>query len=198
MNAKTFALAAGLSLSCLFAPSSAVAQDRASAEELFQLGKGAMARHELLKACNYFQASLTAEFALGTLLNLAICHEQAGKIASAWAEYRTLEDRSRQETPPQLDRAQFAHDHAEALRPRLSRVRIVVSPEAVMIGASERTRSETIEILASKCFQFGHVERVYEIPIPTERTFMHLDMVFTVVDRGKVVWFPEEIGRAHV
>lgn len=108
----------------------APAQDRANAEELFQLGKGAMARQELVRACGYFQASLVAEFALGTLLNLAICHEQAGKIASAWAEYRMLEDRARRASPPQLDRAQFAHDHAEALRPRLSRVRVLLSAEA--------------------------------------------------------------------
>ncbi len=58
---------------------------------------------------------------------------------------------------------------------------IILSPQAVLVGASERTRSETIELLAAKCFQFGHVERVYEVPIPTERTFMHLDTVFTPV-----------------
>ncbi len=68
---------------------------------------------------------------------------------------------------------------------------IILSPEAVLVGASERTRSETIELLAGKCFQFGHVERVYEVPIPTERTFMHLDTVFTVIDRGMVLWYPQ-------
>lgn len=98
------------------------------------MGKAAMARQEILKACNYFQASLNSDFALGTLLNLAICHEQAGRIATAWAEYRTLEDKARRATPPQTDRAQFAHDHAEALRPRLSRVRIVLSPETAKLS----------------------------------------------------------------
>lgn len=72
---------------------------------------------------------------------------------------------------------------------------IVVSPDAVLIGASERTRSETIERLAAKCFQFGKVSRVYEIPIPTERAFMHLDTVFTIIDRGKVLWYPDVIAR---
>lgn len=66
---------------------------------------------------------------------------------------------------------------------------IVLSPEAVLVGASERTRSETIELLADKCFRVGHVKRVYELPIPAERAFMHLDTVFTVVDRGMVLWF---------
>lgn len=67
---------------------------------------------------------------------------------------------------------------------------IVLSSEAVLIGDSERTRSETIELLAGKCFQLGHIKRVYEIPIPTERSFMHLDTVFTVIDHGLVLWFP--------
>jgi len=68
---------------------------------------------------------------------------------------------------------------------------IILSPDAVIVGASERTRSETIELLAGKCFQYGHVKRVYEIPIPSERAFMHLDTVFTVLDRGLVVWYSE-------
>jgi len=68
---------------------------------------------------------------------------------------------------------------------------IILSKDAVLIGASERTRSETIELLADKCFRFGHVQRVYEIAIPAERSFMHLDTVFTVVDRGMVLWFAE-------
>lgn len=67
---------------------------------------------------------------------------------------------------------------------------IVLSQDALLIGASERTRSETIEVLAKKAFDEGHVKRVYEIPIPTERTFMHLDTVLTIVDHGVVVWFP--------
>lgn len=66
---------------------------------------------------------------------------------------------------------------------------IILSHDAVLIGASERTRSETIELLAGNCFRHGHVRRVYEIPIPTERAFMHLDTVFTVIDRGMVLWY---------
>ncbi|MHC5109927.1 MAG: arginine deiminase [Planctomycetota bacterium] len=70
---------------------------------------------------------------------------------------------------------------------------IVLSNDAVLIGASERTRSETIEMLAGKCFQYGAIKRVYEIPIPTERAFMHLDTVFTVLDKGTVLWYDEVI-----
>jgi len=77
---------------------------------------------------------------------------------------------------------------------------IMLSKDAVLIGASERTRSETIELLADKCFRFGRVQRVYEIAIPAERSFMHLDTVFTVIDRGTVLWFSqvmEHVARVH-
>lgn len=72
---------------------------------------------------------------------------------------------------------------------------IVLSSEAVLVGDSERTRSETIERLASKCFQLGQIKRIYEIPIPSERTFMHLDTVFTIIDRGVVLCYPEVISK---
>ena len=64
--------AVALAAALLLLPAAAAAQDKASAEELFQLGKAAMAKNDLAKACNYFQGSLNADFALGTLLNLAI------------------------------------------------------------------------------------------------------------------------------
>jgi len=67
---------------------------------------------------------------------------------------------------------------------------IVLNGESVLVGTSERTRSETIEVLARKAFAGGVAKRFYEIPIPTERTFMHLDTVFTIVDQGLVVWYP--------
>ena len=122
-----------LGLALVLASSSvafAQSQNKAAAEELFQLGKAAMEKKDYAKACKAFQESLDAELTNGTLLNLALCHEQAGKLASAWSDYRALEDRARQASPPQADRAKFAHDKAEALRPRLSRVKITLSPEA--------------------------------------------------------------------
>lgn len=117
-----------LAAALVLAPSVAAAQDKASAEELFQLGKASMAKKDYAKACAYFQGSLNADFALGTLLNLGICLEQAGKTASAWGAFRTLEDKANQAS--QAERARYAHERAEALRPKLSRVRIVLSPEA--------------------------------------------------------------------
>lgn len=72
---------------------------------------------------------------------------------------------------------------------------IILSPDAVLVGDSERTRSFTIELIATKCFKYAGVKRVYEIPIPTERSYMHLDTVFTIVDRGLVLWHAEVMER---
>ncbi len=68
---------------------------------------------------------------------------------------------------------------------------LILSEEVVLIGASERTRSETIELLAGKLLKNGTIKRIYEIPIPSQRAFMHLDTVFTILDRGRVLWFPQ-------
>jgi arginine deiminase len=67
---------------------------------------------------------------------------------------------------------------------------IVLNQDALAIGRSERTRSETIAVLAGKLFSARKAKRVYEIEIPPERTYMHLDTVFTIVGPQCVVVFP--------
>ncbi|MCL4306234.1 arginine deiminase [bacterium] len=67
---------------------------------------------------------------------------------------------------------------------------IVLNDESIAIGRSERTRSETIELVAGKLFAAGQAKRVYEVVIPPERVYMHLDTVFTIVGPRTVVLFP--------
>jgi hypothetical protein len=106
----------------------------ANAETLFQMGKAAMARKDYPAACRYFEESLKLEDALGTLLNLAACHEEIGRVGTAWGEYRAVEQRSLRASPPQQDRANAAHARAEALFPRLSRVHVAVAEGARVEG----------------------------------------------------------------
>jgi len=96
------------------------------AEEYFQQGKAAMARHDYAKACSLFEASKNLEDTLGTLLNLADCHQQAGKVATAWGEFTDAEQRARNAKPPREERAVFAHERAEALRKILPRIKVNV------------------------------------------------------------------------
>lgn len=74
---------------------------------------------------------------------------------------------------------------------------IVMSKEALAIGCGERTHSEAIALLAKRLFESTAIQRVYEIPIPPERICMHLDMIFTIIDKGLVVMhldIVDEIG----
>lgn len=68
---------------------------------------------------------------------------------------------------------------------------IILTSKAIAIGCSERTRGESIRLLAEKLFRLGRVQRVYEISIPSRRVYMHLDTVFTIVDTGVVVAYPD-------
>jgi arginine deiminase len=71
----------------------------------------------------------------------------------------------------------------------------VINAETVIIGSSQRTRSETVAKLAQRLFQAGKVQRVYEVDIPSDRRYMHLDTVFTIIARGVVVVYPDVIDR---
>jgi arginine deiminase len=71
----------------------------------------------------------------------------------------------------------------------------VLGGQTVLIGSSQRTRSETVGLLARKLFQGGKVQRVYEVEIPSDRRYMHLDTVFTIIARGVIVVYPDVIDR---
>jgi hypothetical protein len=114
----------------------------AQAEEYFQLGKAAMARGEYAKACPLFEASKKLEDTLGTLLNLADCHQQAGKVATAWGEFIEAEQRAR--AAKKDERAVFAHDRAEVLRKKLPRMKLRISPAARVEGLEIRVDGKAV------------------------------------------------------
>lgn len=68
---------------------------------------------------------------------------------------------------------------------------IVLSEKAIAIGYSERTDQEAIKTVASKILMDENVERVYEVHLPRQRHFMHLDTVFTIIDENLVVTYPD-------
>jgi arginine deiminase len=61
---------------------------------------------------------------------------------------------------------------------------LVIGNGAVLIGMSERTRPQAVEILARRLFAAGSVRRIVALNLPKARAFMHLDTVLTQVDTG--------------
>src|SRR5215471_19286696 len=59
----------------------------AIAEALFRHGRELLDAGKVSEACEKFAASQRADPALGTLLNLAACHEREGRTATAWSEF---------------------------------------------------------------------------------------------------------------
>ncbi|GAA3447075.1 arginine deiminase [Planomonospora venezuelensis] len=59
---------------------------------------------------------------------------------------------------------------------------LVIGRGAVLVGMSERTRPQAVEMLACRLFAQGAAERIVALNLPKARAFMHLDTVMTQVD----------------
>lgn len=132
------ALALLLTTGALLVAAPAIAQPtserEAQAEDLFQRGKERMAAHDLAKACALFDESYRLDSAGGTLQNLAVCYEDLGKWASAYARFEELRAVSKAATPPRQDRIALAEAHITTLRAKVSRLFVVVPPASRVPG----------------------------------------------------------------
>jgi len=64
---------------------------------------------------------------------------------------------------------------------------------AVLIGMGERTQARMIEQIAKNLFAKGAAERVIAAVMTKDRAHMHLDTVFTFLDRDIVTAFPKVV-----
>jgi arginine deiminase len=64
----------------------------------------------------------------------------------------------------------------------------------VAIGMSERTQARMIEMVARKLFEKGGAERVIVAVMTKDRAHMHLDTVFTLLDRDIATAFPKVVN----
>lgn len=92
------------------------------AEQLFAEAK-ALQSSNLREACNKFDESLRYNpAAIGTLLNVALCDEKLGRVASAVVKFTEARDRAREQGLPEHLRA--AEDHLAALEPQVPHLAI--------------------------------------------------------------------------
>lgn len=77
---------------------------------------------------------------------------------------------------------------------------LVLSPEVLAAGVSQRTKGSSIDALAEAVLTCGGTsfQKVLAFDIPKNRAFMHLDTVFTMVDRDKFTVHPYILGRLTV
>jgi hypothetical protein len=109
-------------------PSRAHAQN-AAAEALFADGERLMKEGKLGEACEAFAASNRIEPRAGTLINLGLCREQNGQLASAWSAYKDALTRAKDPKKQQI-----ASDRIAAIEPRLSYLTISVPDESRVDG----------------------------------------------------------------
>jgi len=120
------------------------------------------------EACPKLAESQRLDPKLGTLLNLAVCHEQQGRTATAWAEYTSAAAIARRDG--QREREDFARKQATALDKRLARVILSVSAAdpnlAVKLDGQMMTAA------------------VYGVPLPVDPGPHHV----TATAPGKASW----------
>lgn len=130
-----WAFAIGVALGLATAPSvstASTAEERAMADALFREAKVLMHRENYQEACSKLQESQRLDPRDGTLLNLAVCHEKEGKIATAWVEFQ--EALAAAKAAKRWDRIQLAKRRLKALEGKIPNLTIEVAPGAAVDG----------------------------------------------------------------
>lgn len=112
------------------------ATDRQLAQSLFDSARAAMQKGDFKKACPLFQESQKLDPGGGTLLNLAVCHENEGCLHTAMVEFNDALSQAIKES--RKDREKTAREHIAALTPRL--------PKLILKSALELPSNATLEI----------------------------------------------------
>ncbi len=138
LAATTVASTAGAQPS---ADSQSGASANAVAEALFKEGKSLRDAKRYDEACPKLAESLRLVPGTGTLLALSLCHEEQGKLASAWVEFRAALAAS--EKAGRSDRTGLAREHIASIEPRLSTLKI--QPAARVPGMQLKVNNEAMD-----------------------------------------------------
>ncbi len=124
---ERFAIGAGLAVFLIAATAAADADtDKQLAQSLFDRARELLEKKDYEHACPMFAESQRLDPGGGTLLNLALCHEEQGKLAMAHLELG--EALSVATRDGRADREAIAREHLAALGPRVPRLTLVPPP----------------------------------------------------------------------
>lgn len=99
--------------------------DRALAQALFDEGRVLMEAGDYAPACERFAHSQKLDAGGGTLLNLAVCHEREGKIATAYVEFNDALGVAVRDG--RKDREDLARERVQALAGVVPRLRLTLA-----------------------------------------------------------------------
>ena len=73
----------------------------------------------------------------------------------------------------------------------------LLKEDLLVIGLSDRTTSQAIDLIAARIAETRETPlRLFAVLLPSERATIHLDMIFTMVDRDRaVVYAPHILGK---
>jgi hypothetical protein len=119
----------------------AEASAESQADALFTEGKHLRDAGQLSEACSKFAQAQRLSPGVGIALYLGDCYERIGRRASAWQEFRSAEKLAKDHDDK---RAETARGRAEALEPKLNRLRVDVPASAASAGADLRVDGASI------------------------------------------------------
>lgn len=75
-----------------------------------------------------------------------------------------------------------------------------INEHTIAVGISQRTQAAAIDVMAQNMFwnSDSKIDTILAFDIPVSRAFMHLDTVFTQIDRDKFTIHPAIMGTLHV
>jgi len=74
---------------------------------------------------------------------------------------------------------------------------LILREDTVLIGMSERTSPGGIDYLIEHFKRNEIVKHIFVVMLPKHRAWIHLDMVFTMIDTDKAVVFPDLINESN-
>ncbi len=118
-----------------------------AAAELFRQGRDLIKKGDWKSGCEKLDASMKRYASASTLMNLALCRQEEGRVATAWAMVQQALVLNRDTVGAQRrDRLQATGEELPAkLEPRLSRLRVTVVPPTEGARVEEAGRSLPLE-----------------------------------------------------
>jgi hypothetical protein len=106
------------------------AEDKAEADRLFEEGRALLEKGDRAEACKKFDESFRKDpRAVGTMLNLGLCREEVGQVASALRFYQEARDRAHDQSL--AEHQQAAERKIALLSPRVPHLSIELAPGTV-------------------------------------------------------------------